>query len=582
MKKAAVILMGLFLALLLCACGGEAVASRQIQVSIVETGDFSVEENGQWIEPGGTVVFTVRTGEGVAITGAQYDGDYALSYGDGVVSLELQNVRYPQRVELELSTEVKTVIYESNGGGQEAVSRIYSTEVHLRPNTETDLFSRPGYTLIAWNTEPDGSGIRVGLGSRVTVEGHSLTLYAQWAQWTDTERFQYAVEETGVTILRYMGNDTVVAVPEEIDGLPVTAIASSAFVGVEAEELILPSSVKTVEDGAFKLCGFHTLTIFDNIESISDAAFESCYNFTTLRINAVEDPYGCQYRRESLLADKVDMLIAAQGQRKLICYGGCSMWYNLDGQMLQEAVGESYKVINMGLNGVVNSLVQMEILLEYMEPGDVLFHTPELYSREQLLLDTGMDDNDDKLWCGLEYNYDLLTCVDVSQIDGLFDSLCIYLDMKRTGGSYQDEYTDTQGRRYLDSTGSIPFERSEPAGSFGKDPTGLDPTYLENGLPLLGEYYERFRQKEISVFASYACVNLDGVPAEQQGNMARMDALFRAAVESGGCAVLVSDLEDYLFSQADMYDTHYHLLSEAARRNTENWIRDLLPYLDTE
>ena len=52
-------------------------------------------------------------------------------------------------------------------------------------------------------------------------------------------------------------------------------------------------------------------------------------------------------------------------------YGGCSMWYNLNGQTVQYAVGKEYTVINMGLNGTIDSSVQMQIIGAYLEAGDI-------------------------------------------------------------------------------------------------------------------------------------------------------------------------------------------------------------------
>ena len=64
-------------------------------------------------------------------------------------------------------------------------------------------------------------------------------------------------------------------------------------------------------------------------------------------------------------------MILAQGKRKLIFYGGCSTWYNLDGLQALKAVGDEYSVINMGLNGTIDSSVQMQIIGAYLEAGDI-------------------------------------------------------------------------------------------------------------------------------------------------------------------------------------------------------------------
>ena len=95
---------------------------------------------------------------------------------------------------------------------------------------------------------------------------------------------------------------------------------------------------------------------------MSNGSFENCPNLKTLRINAVEAPFGYAWRKESCCADKVDRLILAQGQKRAVFYGGCSMWYNLDGLQARQALGDGYAEVNLGLNGTVNSPVQMQIL----------------------------------------------------------------------------------------------------------------------------------------------------------------------------------------------------------------------------
>lgn len=76
--------------------------------------------------------------------------------------------------------------------------------------------------------------------------------------------------------------------------------------------------------------------------------------------------------------------------------------------MMQDGLRDRYQVINLGLNGTINSAAQMQIITNYLEPGDIFFHTPEFASGTQMLIQTDMAGDDLKLWCGMEYNYDLV------------------------------------------------------------------------------------------------------------------------------------------------------------------------------
>ena len=572
MKRSMVFLI-LLLLFLLSSCASQ-TQERRVQVSVVEVDGVTAEENGLWIEPGETAVFRLATEDSYRVTGADYSGEYRLTQEEGGALLELYDVRYPTRVELTVSGGVRTVTYEPNGADGTPQSIACSVENHLRPNTATNIFSRDGYTLTGWNTRPDGTGVHIGLGSRATVPPAGLTLYAEWAPWTEEALFTARRIEGGLAVTGYTGAEGRVVVPETIAGETVIAIAAGAFQKCGAGEIVLPRTLQTIEADAFQNCAMEELTFFDSIESVSDASFSGCASLATLHINAAEDPYGYRYRRESVYADKADLLIEAAGTRKLVFYGGCSMWYNLDSALIEERFGGEYTVINLGLNGLVSSYVQMEIMKAFLENGDVLFHAPELCSEKQLLTYMDMDEEDVKLWCGLEMNYDLFSLVDIRPIDGVFDSLHTYLDLKKAGGRYEDVYLDSEGQSYMSADGCLPFERTETTDELA-DEVRLSEDYFSGGLEELTRMYRAIADRGVAVYVSCGCVNIDAVPEEEQGNTTNVDALFHRLIIGMDCAVPVSDLADYIYHTEDFYDTNYHMLSAAAKENTARWIRDL-------
>lgn len=581
MKK--MILLLLICSLLLAGCGAEAAVDTRIQVSVMTQTDVTVEENGLWIEPGTDAVFRLRMTEGCTLATTDYEGRYSTCLKDGYLELTLKNVIRPVRVNLELTRNFATITYDPNGGAGEAVTKTYDRSEHLRPNTENgrELFTREGHTLVCWNTEPDGSGTRVGLGSRVTVDD-AVTLYAQWAPWTEASAFAYRVSHGKALITGYSGTHETVVIPETIEGYPVAEIHMQAFRDCQAQNLVLPYTMERIAPNAFQDAALESVVLHDNIRLISDDVFSGCDDLKTLYINAVEAPWGYEYRKESVYADKVDLLILAQGQKKMVFYGGCSVWYNLDGAMADETFGSEYRILNLGLNGTINSEVQMQILSPYLEDGDVLVHTLELASPWQLLIDRTMTAGDDKLWCGLEYNYDLFSLVDLRTVRGELDSLQKYLDKKDGETSYQDGYRDQNGNRYLDEYGCIPFLRTETKEKL-TDKAVLELDYVnQEAMALLDSYYTGWKNRGITVYASYACMNMEAVPEEQRQNVRPMDTAVRNAFAAMEGAVLISDLADFLFENADFYDTNYHLLTDQTQANTAVWLRDLLAQMTAD
>jgi hypothetical protein len=590
MKRLPTICAVLLLIALLCGCRAQVPSEDRVLVIIEETQGCTVENNGLLVSPGDDASFTLTLDQGYSLAATDYPGQYHHEISKDNVTLTFESIDYPTRVHLRLTSKYCTITYDANGGfplhsEEKTISKNYDLSYHRRPNTDqgTNTFSRKGYTLLCWNTRQDGSGERIGLGSRVTAVGNSLVLYAQWVKWSDAKLFTYAIDETvlyddeeTLTITGYCGTEKVVVIPQQLDGKNVTAIASGAFSGCNLESVVLPSTIRTVHPAAFENCSLRSATIFDNIEKIQDASFSNCPAFQTLYINAIEVPFGYSYRKESSYADKADALILAQGKKKLVFYGGCSTWYNLDGTQVSRIFGDAYAIINMGLNGIVNSDVQMQVMGAFLQQGDVLLHTPELSSKKQLMISSHLDKEDDKLWCGLENNYDLFTLVDLRTVSGVFDSFCAYLSLKSKPSDYMQFFKDEYDRPYLDAFGCIPFSRTQTADVL-PDNVFLDPSYIDDqGMMRLLEYYSRYQSQGVQVYLSYACVNIDAVPQTQQENVALMDSLFRNAMGDLGGPPVISRLEDFIYHRADFFDTNYHLLSEPAKANTAIWLRDLL------
>ena len=580
MKRGFFLLAALLLAVCLAACGGEG-RDGSVSVVIGEGAGFTAENNPQPVAPGEDAVFLLHLGRDTVLVSADYRGDYEITERDGLTELRLIRPRYPTRVRLELAVKSGQIRYEANGGvtpgGETFVMKSCSLSAHRRANTAigTDTFLWADHTLTGWNTMPDGSGQRIGLGSRVTLSGGELVLYAQWAAWSPAEDLLWEVEGDGATVTGYQGKDITLVVPAELGGLPVRKLAAGAFRNCSADAVILPPGLAEIEAGAFVGCSMTELTLFDDLAVFSDACFVDCPALTTLRINAREAPYGYLYRRESCYADKVDLLILAQGRKKLVFYGGFSVWYNLDGRQADKAFGSEYVIANLGLNGTVSSAVQMQILAAFLGPGDILFHTPELSSRRQLMLETDMGEDDGFLWCGIENNYDLFALVDLRTVGGVFDTFCNYLAGKDKRADYNQYYSDDYRTPYIDEYGCVPLYRSVSGGDLA-DIVDIRPELMTGEcLETLGKYYEALHARGVRIYVSHACVNLDALPAGQAGAPAEAGDTFNRAVAGMGTAVPISDLRDYLYRAGDFYDTNYHLLSEPAAENTERWLRDL-------
>ncbi|MDO5558289.1 MAG: leucine-rich repeat protein [Oscillospiraceae bacterium] len=99
----------------------------------------------------------------------------------------------------------------------------------------------------------------------------------------------YEVRENEIRIIRYTGSDTILDIPDEIDGIPVTSIGQSAFLfNNTIEKLYIPDSVVMIEKNAFDSCtALTSVRLPSNIGEISPHMFETC-----VKLQSVDIPEG--------------------------------------------------------------------------------------------------------------------------------------------------------------------------------------------------------------------------------------------------------------------------------------------------
>lgn len=99
--------------------------------------------------------------------------------------------------------------------------------------------------------------------------------------------FKYSVSQTGeATIIEYIGTDTAVEIPNEIDGNTVTAIGIAAFYGcTDLTSITIPDSITSIGTKAFQFCtSLTSITIPDGVISIGERAFDECTSLTSITI----------------------------------------------------------------------------------------------------------------------------------------------------------------------------------------------------------------------------------------------------------------------------------------------------------
>lgn len=586
-------------ALCLAGCAGHGTNEKEggVRVVIIDNGGPFIPERQVYdVVRGEDVVVRLYAEEGYSFDSCNY-ASYSVAEGEGVYLLTLLGVRYPLRLDIRFKHAVITgdeeeipddgfrgVRYYLNGGtfaGGDArwFEEPFAGTHHLRANTNIGTeVEREGYTLLGWNTQPDGSGEHVGLGSRVTVpEEERELLYAEWAAWTDESFFTYEVNEEGAVLTSYTGAKEIdsLVVPARIGGEEVVRLAEGFAPSLHAETLVLPPTLKAVEDGAFASQQISEIYLFDNIEQISDACFageRGAKGIKTVHINAVRKPHFIEWTDNSFFAEAMDRLILNADQKKMVFFAGCSFSYGLDSSMVEHAFGGEYVVCNMGITGGTNATFQLDCITRYLGDGDIFIHAPEEMNPHQLLYTTAANT---RMFQMVESNYDLLAAADLSEVDhfwNAFDEANELRDELPPG-----EYTDFNP--HYNQYGDINTLRPDsPPGSKFETDTLFKPEYIRPGtlsMSRLNKYYGRIEEKGASVFFSYAPANASAFSPEEaeRRSWEDFDAIVRDGLEPR--FPVISDVENYIFDGKYFFDTDYHLTVSGAQLRTQRLIEDI-------
>lgn len=590
---------GLLVAVLVFSCGcGKRAQDETVSVSIVDSVFFTTENSVGKVERGSDFSTVLQFRSGYEFVSCSYPEYQTEKVADGVL-LTLKNVTCPSRVTV--ACDIKqpfpdgielhcTINYDFNGGvlrgsGETRTSVDYILTQHLRPNTFNGVqVEKEGYVLVGWNTQADGNGIHIGLGSRVTVgDGESITLYAEWLKSIDGREFLFKEIAPGaVSLTGYRGKGDVqpFVIPSEIDGKEVVEIASSFTTNLpcgalSADTLVLPNTIKKVSGNSFLHSDFSELYFSDNIEEIADNAFP--YQFKTYHINAFLPPCFQAVNNSILFADNVDRLILHAGEKKMIFFSGCSTAYGLVSPAVDYSFGGEYTVYNMGMNGDINGAFQLEIIINYMEDGDVLVHAPEQMSPCQLMSAFYVNSI---MFIMAEGNYDLLALADFSGNTGVFRAFFDYIEIKKETEAC--EYADGrfgEFNNYGDYISPRPYDESTES---ARDVTYSDDAYCyapelitEEGVFRLVGYYDSIWEKGGKAYFSYAPVNISargGTELKDKG--LEFAKKIEEMLLSYGYTP-ISDVEDYMFEGRYFYDSDYHLNDLGAVLRTEQLIKDL-------
>jgi hypothetical protein len=118
-------------------------------------------------------------------------------------------------------------------------------------------------------------GAIVKTALRLTIAALGLAIFNISLQ---AEDYTYTTNNGTITITRYTGPGSDVAIPDKINGLPVTGIGAYAFDGcINLTSITIGNGVTSIGEGAFYYCArLTTVTVGNSLTNIGAWAFNLC------------------------------------------------------------------------------------------------------------------------------------------------------------------------------------------------------------------------------------------------------------------------------------------------------------------
>lgn len=89
--------------------------------------------------------------------------------------------------------------------------------------------------------------------------------------------FEYRIENDGITITQYTGQQENVVIPKEINGLPVTTISKCSFDRKTVKNITIPNGITTIDEAAFFGCPIlEHIFIPASVTAVGIRAFGMC------------------------------------------------------------------------------------------------------------------------------------------------------------------------------------------------------------------------------------------------------------------------------------------------------------------
>ena len=127
----------------------------------------------------------------------------------------------------------------------------------------------------------------------------------------DREYIYSPFSDTEASLIDYIGNDSNITIPSNINGYDIVIIDGNAFKDCRSlESVVIPENVVRIEQWAFKDCiNLKSVEIGRDVIHIDDHAFEGCNSLSNITVNQKNTVFDSRDNCNAIIKTESDMLV---------------------------------------------------------------------------------------------------------------------------------------------------------------------------------------------------------------------------------------------------------------------------------
>ena len=279
------------------------------------------------------------------------------------------------------------------------------------------------------------------------------------------------------------------------------------------------------------------------------------------------------------LVDKVHNLKEQKNQKKIVLIGGSNVAFGFNSGLLQQEFLE-YKVVNFGLYAMLGTKIMMDLAIDYINEGDMVFLSPEINSQS-----TSLYFNSQSTLKALEDDMSLINKLPKDNKDSVIGS---YFDFFKERSKY-NKVIETSGvyqRKNFNEYGDIKYDeldennihyRSANRMLLHYDPTmKVDFSYQidQSFYEYVNSYNKKVNSKKAKLYYAFSPVNELSVI-----NQESINDYYWNIRENLDCSV-IGNPNEYIINPHFFYDSNFHMNDAGSIYRTHQFVKDV--YRDIE